>query len=144
MASIVVGVDGSDSSKAALRWALEEGRLRGCTVEAVYAWEYSPAPGIGPAPAAGAPVELLRRSAKDLLEAAIADAGGATAGVDVRAVAIEGPATAALVEAAERAELVVVGSRGRGGFAGLLLGSVSHQVSQHASCPVVIVRARGQ
>jgi nucleotide-binding universal stress UspA family protein len=137
MARIVVGVDGSEPSKAALRWAVEEGRLRGATVVAVHAWLMQFGAGPGFVVPALDPNDV-RREAESMLDAAIAEAGDE--GVDVERVAVEGVAARVLVEAAEGADLLVVGSRGHGGFAELLLGSVSHQCAQHAPCPVVIVR----
>ena len=137
MARIVVGVDGSEQSKAALRWAIEEARLRGAQVRAVYAWtlpHVAAGTGVLMVPA----LEELQRDGEEVLEAAIAEV--ATAGVVVERAAVEGSAARVLVEAAEGADLLVVGSHGHGGFAGLLLGSVSQQVAHHAPCPVVILR----
>jgi nucleotide-binding universal stress UspA family protein len=137
MARIVVGVDGSDESKAALRWAVEEARLRGAAVRVVHAWSlrYAVGPGIA-IPAFT--VEELQRDSEQMLEAALA--GVDAAGLEIERVSVEGGAARLLVEAAEDADLLVVGSRGHGGFAGLLLGSVSQQCAHHAPCPVVIVR----
>jgi nucleotide-binding universal stress UspA family protein len=141
---IVVGVDGSDASNAALRWAADEAKLRGATIVAVHAWQ-APVPPIevgAPTLTALDTVELLpelERAAQRLVETVVEEVAG-DAGVEVEAVAVEGPAATALIDAARDAELLVVGSRGRGGFLGLLLGSVSHQVAQHAPCPVVIDR----
>lgn len=139
--SIVVGVDGSEASKAALRWAVEEARLRSTPVEAVYAWPFPyGALGFGWSPTIDQDaLDDARRAA----EAALHDlvrAAGAAHGVEVREYAIEGAAGSVLLEKAEGAEMLVVGSRGLGGFKELLLGSVSHQCAQHATCPVVIVR----
>lgn len=142
MARIVVGVDGSEESRAALRWALEEARLRGAALTAVYAWSYPMVPGRGIAPAALAvPAGVLRQEAEELVESAAAEVGGEEAGVTLRCVAVEGPPTDVLVEASKDADLLVVGSHGRGDVAGLLLGSVSRHCAHHAWCPVVIVRA---
>ena len=139
MAAIVVGVDGSEESKAALRWAVAEARLRDANVRAVYAWSLPHVAG-GVGPLIVPDTEVLRRDGERVLDAAIAEVG--TEGVDVERASIEGSPARALVEAAEGADLLVVGSRGHGGFVGLLLGSVSQQVAHHALCPVVIVRAR--
>jgi nucleotide-binding universal stress UspA family protein len=142
---IVVGVDGSSVSLEALRWAVEEGRLRGTAVRALLAWRYahpieSSDPyllslGFDPEPAD--PGRALR-----LTEARLASAVAAALGDSdsVEQEVIEGHAASVLVEASRRAELLVVGSRGHGGFSGLLLGSVSHACANHALCPVVIVR----
>jgi nucleotide-binding universal stress UspA family protein len=136
---IVVGVDGSDAGGAALHWALAEARLRRATVRLVHAWQPAFVGGdtFLPVPAESRAMEEI---AERLLErvAATEDTGELT--IERRAVC--SPAPHALVEAAAGASLVVVGSRGRGGFAGLLLGSVSHQVAGHAPCPVVVVPNR--
>lgn len=139
MAAIVVGVDGSEESKAALRWAVAEARLRDASVRAVYAWSLPHVAG-GVGPLIEPDIEMLQRDGERLLDAAIAEVDAE--GVDVERASVEGSPASALVEAAEGADLLVVGSRGHGGFVGLLLGSVSQQVAHHAPCPVVIVRAR--
>jgi nucleotide-binding universal stress UspA family protein len=120
----------------ALDWALAEGKLRGAGVEVVHAfmpnlseiWVDEQA---GPREAA----ELLR----NLVEPAVAGHPG----VDVTTRAMEGPSAGTLLEAAAGANLLVVGTRGKGGFAGLLLGSVSQQIVHHATCPVVVVPTGG-
>ncbi len=139
MGTIVVGVDGSEGAKAALEFAFEEARLRGAEVEAVCAWRIPTVlfnAGWVPVPLDPAEYEQL---AKTTLEQSLADAGAADSGVGVRAVTREGHAVDVLIEEARTADLLVVGSRGLGGFRGLLLGSVSHQCAQHAPCPVAIV-----
>jgi nucleotide-binding universal stress UspA family protein len=147
---IVVGVDGSEASNQALSWALAEARLRGDTVVALHAWA-APYPAPTALPGAmlapvepgtaveGGMAEALRKGAEDLLAQAVSRAGPADLTIEQRLV--EAPAATALIEEAKGAELLVVGSRGHGGFTGLLLGSVSQQVANHAPCPVVIVRA---
>ncbi len=137
MGTIVVGVDGSPGGLAALRFALEEARLRKASVTAVFAWSI---PFVADVPSGLLP-ELLsdfRADAERLLEEAIAEAGD-PGGVEIAQLLVDAPAGRALLEAARGADLLVVGSRGRGGFTGLLLGSVSQQCTQHATCPVVIV-----
>ena len=150
---IVVGVDGSEGSVAALRWALDEARLRQSDVRVVHAYrspEYALVDGdLGVAGGMGMPVmategtEELRRAvetqARTVIDASLRDAGGELERLTVERVAIEGPAAQTLIEAGRGAELLVVGSRGRGGFVGLLLGSVSQQCAQHPPCPVVIL-----
>jgi nucleotide-binding universal stress UspA family protein len=148
---IVVGVDGSQASKDALSWAVAEARLRGDSVVAIHAWTppYPAASVAYPTAAAfpGAPVapvdddlaDAMRKGAEELLAQAASQAEPGDVPIEQRLV--DGPAASALIEAAKGAELVVVGSRGHGGFTGLLLGSVSQQVANHAPCPVVIVRA---
>jgi nucleotide-binding universal stress UspA family protein len=143
MGTIVVGVDGSEESKAALRWAIEEARLRDAAVRAVHAWSVYPAlyPGT---PIRASDWEEVRADADKFVEDFVAEVAGNPGDVELAAVAVQGDGTAAhgLIEAAEGAELLVVGSRGLGGFTGLLLGSVSQQCVHHAPCPVVIVRPR--
>jgi nucleotide-binding universal stress UspA family protein len=130
MGTIVVGVDGSDESRAALRWSLEEGQLRGAEVKALHVWQYPPdlvwkfpastlAAEGSPMPDRG----LFEKRAKDLLRGVVSEVAGA--GADVKQEVVEGSVADRLVAAARGAELLVVGSRGRGGFRGLLLGSVS-------------------
>jgi nucleotide-binding universal stress UspA family protein len=139
VSTIVVGVDGSDSSQAALRFALSEARLRGAGVRAVAVW-HLPVAAYGGAfvpPDPGLASEL-EPAARTTLERALADAGD-HADVEVEPVVREGAPARVLLEEASEADLLVVGSRGLGGFRGLLLGSVSQQCSHHAPCPVVIV-----
>jgi nucleotide-binding universal stress UspA family protein len=139
---IVVGLEGSEGARKALGWAVEEARLRGAKLVALHAWS---APLVAPAPALlGAPppldtetLERIRVGAEQLLEHEV-DAVDLQ-GVDVERLVVEGSAADALLDAARDADLLVVGTRGLGGFTGLLLGSVSQQVSHHAPCPVVIV-----
>lgn len=141
---IVVGVDGSAESLRALRWAIEEGRLRGTGVKAIYAWRYpytvetnDPyliSQGFTPIPID--PGEPLRSAEVRLADAV---ARVATDTDRVEQAAIEGHPADVLVRAATPSDVLVVGSRGRGGFVGLLLGSVSQACAHHARCPVVIV-----
>jgi nucleotide-binding universal stress UspA family protein len=137
--TIVVGVDGSACSKEALRWALGEARLRGANVRAVRAWQFPPLLTAGPyvPPVDFDVASQLRDAARESVEAAVREVAGET---PVETEVVEGPAARVLLREAEDAELLVVGSRGHGGFAGLLLGSTSHQCAQHARCPVVVVR----
>lgn len=138
MTRIVVGVDGSESSHRALEWAVDEARLRHATVEAVHAWTYSPL-GTSPYHPSVLDPSMMERIAHEVLDEAIAAVD--TSGVTVsKSLVCDGAATA-LLEEGKGADLLVVGSRGRGGFAGLLLGSVSQQIVHHARCPVVIIPA---
>ena len=139
MARIVVGVDDSPAAAAALRWALEEARLRRATLEVVHTWVF-PAVGEIPGGAVDTIVTDLERAATDMLGEIVQGVVGADPGVEVVQRVLEGAPGRILVEAAAGADLLVVGSRGRGGFVGLLLGSVAHQCVHHASCPVVVVR----
>ena len=134
---IVVGVDGSPSSAAALRWAARQARLTGAGIHAIMTWElptnYSWAPVVQKPDFADECETFLAQAVKDSL--------GDVAAHDVRWEAPPGHPAWRLVEAAEGAELLVVGSRGHGGFTGMLLGSVSQHVVAHAPCPVVVVHA---
>lgn len=130
---IVVGVDGSAGSQAALRFAITEAALRHASLDAILAWHW---PVI--AAEAAAPVDLDPAGwAQSTLDEALrsVDAGE----VDIEARTVEGQAAAVLLAASAEAELLVVGTRGHGGFTGLLLGSVSQQCVAHAPCPVVVV-----
>jgi nucleotide-binding universal stress UspA family protein len=138
---IVVGVDHSDGAKAALRFALEEARLRQATLRAVHAWQFLGAPGItGSLP--GGEFEALRSVAEVPLDATLQEVAADAEDVQVERRVVQGAPAAVLVEESRGADLLVVGSRGLGGFAQLLLGSVSQQCAQHAECPVVIVRPK--
>lgn len=134
MGRIVVGVDGSVHAVRALAFAAAEAKLRGSTLHVIHSWTFPP-----PAPGSdGLPHVDLQGAAELVLEEAIATLGDEP-GVEIqREIANELPAQA-LIRASEGAELLVVGSRGRGGFKGLLLGSVSQQCAHHARCPIVIV-----
>jgi nucleotide-binding universal stress UspA family protein len=141
MSGIVVGVDGSDESLAALRFAAEEARLRRVPLRAVIAWTLPVTGEIPGGLIAGLRAEFEEEAAK-ALDAVLGQIDGG--GLTTERLVAEGPAARVLVEAAEGADMLVVGSRGRGGFTGLLLGSVSLQCAHHATCPVVIVRSRGE
>jgi nucleotide-binding universal stress UspA family protein len=150
---IVVGVDGSAGSDAALRWAVAEARLRGSGLRVVHAYHLPHVPlteaGVGAAGGMGLPAILtedgerlrgmVEGQARRVVDDALARAGDAVAGLEVERVVAEGPPAQTLIEAARGADLLVVGSRGRGGFLGLLLGSVSQQCAHHPPCPVVIL-----
>ena len=140
MSTIVVGVDGSEDSKEALRWALAEAESRGSTVRAVYAWSLPIAFGGPYMPPQVLDPSATRDHAQASLDAAVDEVAGESPAVAVERSIEQGAAADVLVRAAEYADLLVVGSRGRGGFSGLLLGSVSQQCAQHAPCAVVIVR----
>jgi nucleotide-binding universal stress UspA family protein len=141
METIVVGVDGSQHSLDALRWGVAEAALRDAKVVAVHAFVAAQTmTGYGGLYVMELDFQALREAARGLLEEAI-DAAVPNAPVEIEPVVAEGLPTAVLVAAADDASLLVVGSRGRGGFKGLLLGSVSQQVAHHAPCPVVVVRS---
>ena len=137
LARVVVGVDGSEHSSAALRWPAAEAQLRRATLQVVHAWHLPSLAYqayVAPTPDEGRKVAVA--ALDDQLAVVLGDPTDLSVVRDVR----EGPAAQALIDAANGADLVVVGSRGHGGFAGLLLGSVSSQVVHHAPCPVVVVR----
>jgi nucleotide-binding universal stress UspA family protein len=142
---IVVGVDGSDASAAALRWALRHAAASGSAVEAVTSWTLPVMGGYMEA-TIGFDPDVMRteaiRTATESLQAAV-DAVGIPAGkVDAKAEVAEGGAAHVLLELAKGADMIVIGARGRGAFAGALLGSVSQQVAHHTPCPLVIVPDR--
>jgi nucleotide-binding universal stress UspA family protein len=143
VSTIVVGVDGSEGARDALRFALEEAWVRGTSVRVVAAW-HIPVAAYGGAfvPPDPALVGQLGPEARRAAERAVEDAGELAAGVDVETVVREGTPARVLLEEADNADLLVVGSRGLGGFRGLLLGSVSQQCAHHAPCPLVIVPHR--
>jgi nucleotide-binding universal stress UspA family protein len=139
---IVVGVDGSECSNAALHFALEEARVRHARLRIVVAWHVPLAAyGAGWAPPPPGLSEDVEAAAEEVLKAARALCDEIDGEVEIETVATEGHPAQVLVEEAEGAELLVVGCRGRGGFRELMLGSVSHQCALHARCPVAIVRA---
>ncbi|MBF6277232.1 MULTISPECIES: universal stress protein [Nocardia] len=140
MRTIVVGVDGSQASTAALRWAVNEARSHDAKVRVVTAWSLPYHQGEIGHLAGETMHELLVRDAERSLAAAVraAEVDGDT--VAIEQVVIRSEPARALLDAAADADLLVVGSRGRGGFSGLLLGSVSQKCAQHAPCPVVIVQ----
>ncbi|MBO1416709.1 universal stress protein [Streptomyces sp. FH025] len=137
---IVVGVDGSPASEQALRWAVDYAKAVGGTVNAIAAWEYPAFYGWAgtsvPVAEAFNPEELAGKTLSD----SVAKVVGEDAGVRISETVMPGNAAQALLEAAKGAALLVVGSRGLGGFSGVLLGSVSRHLTEHAPCPVVVVR----
>jgi nucleotide-binding universal stress UspA family protein len=113
----------------------------------VHAWQfgYVGAPGIeGGLPAVGGELGEFRNAAAEALDATLRETISEASGVKIQRRVVEGAPAAVLVNESRGAELLVVGSRGHGGFARLLLGSVSQQCAQHAECPVVIVRSRAE
>lgn len=135
---IVVGVDGSPSSVRALRWAIRQAGFTGSVVDAICAWQY-------PVSYGWAVTDLnpqIGELAGQALEKAIAEACPAGESVEIRSHVLEQSPAQALIAAAEGADLLVVGSRGHGGFTGMLLGSVSQHCVNHAPCPVLVVRGQ--
>ena len=141
MDRIVVGIDGSMNSVRALRWALGESKAHHATIEAVICWSYPMMPADGfSGMAAMIDPSAFQEAASQTLEAAIAKACPETeANTAIKRSIVEGSAGQTLIEASRDADLLVVGSRGHGGFAGLLLGSVSTQCVHHARCPITVV-----
>lgn len=142
-------MDGSEGATRALRWAAAEARLRGVGLTVIHAWTVPlvltrPSGETFGVPEPAQSVEdvrtALRKEADEVLQASLQAVDAVDMAVDIQAV--EGRAASVLVGASEDAELLVVGSRGLGGFTGLLLGSVSQQCVHHAHCPVVIVPAQ--
>jgi nucleotide-binding universal stress UspA family protein len=142
-APVLLGVDGSPANDPAVGFAFEEAALRGVPLLALHAWSHPVSTGPGDMqPLVYDDVEVSAEENRVLAEAL---AGWHNKYPDVivhRELVHEGARTA-LIEATARAQLVVVGTRGRGGFAGLLLGSVSQAVLHHAACPVAVVPHRG-
>ena len=134
---IVVGVDGSVSSKAALGWAIRQADLTGAMVDAVIAWHYPGEYGYPTPIADDANYEAL---ATKVVTDTIAEVAGPDTPVEIRPRAVEGNPAMVLLHAAAGADLLVVGSRGHGGFVEALLGSVSQHIVHHAPCPVVVLR----
>src|ERR1700761_9182199 len=140
---IVVGVDGSPSSIGALRWAIRQAELTGADVEAVIAWHYPIATGgYGFAPTGMATSFDFKENAEKVLAEAISTACGPGGSVPVHPRVIEGNPAQVLLDASDGADLLVVGSRGHGGFTEALLGSVGQHCVHHARCPVVVIRGQ--
>lgn len=135
---IVVGVDSSHGSRNALRWALAQARMTGATVHVVTAWQ-NPVVYDGWVPAGPDSYSIAAVAEKILAETVADVVGTRDRPVDIRTAVAEGPAAQVLLTAAAGAELLVVGSRGHGAFAGMLLGSVSQHCVQHAPCAVVVI-----
>jgi nucleotide-binding universal stress UspA family protein len=134
---IVVGVDGSAGSVGALHWAAQLAPSVGAELDAVTCWAYPVSYGMSVAPP---PAWDPAADANEILATALTAAFGEHRPDGLRAVVSQGHPAEVLLEASEDAELLVVGSRGHGGFAGLLLGSVSAHCAEHASCPVLVTR----
>jgi nucleotide-binding universal stress UspA family protein len=140
--TIVTGVDGSDSSKAALQWAYDEATHHGAALTVVMTWHR---PTLPMSPPYGTLPEddyetLPKENALKQLDSFVADLVPRTPAVDIRTAIEEGNPVKVLLERSKTADLLVVGSRGRDGFKGMLLGSVSQHLVAHAECPVVVIR----
>jgi nucleotide-binding universal stress UspA family protein len=136
---IIVGVDGSSSSIGALEWAAQQAKLSGAALEVIITWEWPSGYGWAlPLPADYSP----ENDARILLDEMVTTARAAQPDVDIHTTVVEGHPAPVLVDASRSADLLVVGSRGHGEFAGMLLGSVSEHCVTNAHCPVVVVRDR--
>lgn len=138
--SIIVGVDGSECSKTALRWAIAQAALTGALVEAVAAWQDPVMSGYS---YGWVPMQFEGDSFQAITEKTLAETVAEIAGTDgqtqIRTRVMQGHPAQVLMDAAAGAQMLVVGSRGHGTFAGILLGSVSQHCVQHAPCPVTVI-----
>lgn len=138
MGRIIVGVEGSGGATGALKWAIEEAKIRSAKIEVITAYSttfVSNASDFNYVPIE--PLDLqeqVQAMQQEIVTSVVGDED-----VEIECKMVKGRAADVLITAGQDAEMVVVGSRGRGGFKGLLLGSVSHQIVQHCKCPVVIV-----
>jgi nucleotide-binding universal stress UspA family protein len=143
MASVVVGIDGSEASREALRWAADEAKLRGAALRVVHSWS-RPYAVSGPNPQSHRPAvdeeDTERRLAEDLVDRELAATGVEATGVRIEPELVEGPPARTLIDAAQHADLLVIGSGRRGKLADIPLGRIGRECVQHSPCPVVIVR----
>lgn len=134
---IVVGVDGSESSRQALRWATRQAQFTGARLDVVITWELPTSFGwVPPYPADFNPAADAQRAADEEVATVLRDYPD----VDVQTTVVEGHPAPTLVDASRDAELLVLGSRGHGEFAGMLIGSVSQHCASNAHCPVLVWR----
>jgi len=139
---VVVGVDGSAASGAALAWAARYADAIGARLRAVLAWHYPSAAGNPPVGVAPESVTSeVEQSRYEILDEAIAATFGDRSPREIERKLVYGHPVQALIDESKEADLLVVGHRGHGGFTGMLLGSVSTHLVTHASCPVTVVRA---
>jgi nucleotide-binding universal stress UspA family protein len=132
---IVVGVDGSPCSKLALEWAGSVATALKASIDVVAAWEFPPNVGWAVVPDDHNAREAMEKAANHVVEEVFGDERPP----GLRVVVQGGPPAQLLIDKSEHAFMIVVGSRGHGGFMGLLLGSVSARVAEHAKCPVLVV-----
>ncbi len=141
MRTVVVGVDESEGARKAFDWAVAEARAHGARVVVVHAFQplsgYYPYSAVEGQHLRAGIEEETRQAAEAFIQGLLSDAKAHD--VEIEPVIARGRASEALLDCAKTADIVVVGSRGHGGFTGLLLGSVSQQVVHHAPCPVVVV-----
>jgi nucleotide-binding universal stress UspA family protein len=140
---VVVGVDGSDESVAALGWAVRYAAVTGGTVRAVLVWHYPAAAGVVPAvPAPAEVTDEVEQQFRASLTAAVEKVSAQSPAVPIEPVLRYGHPAQVLAEESKHADLLVVGRRGHGAFVGMLLGSVSQHCVATAACPVVVVQGR--
>lgn len=137
MERVIVGIDGSDGATAALRWAAAEAARWEAPLVAVWAWEFSPLMAITDVPLQ---LDQFQAAVTENLQAVLVAELGEDRAAAVETRVVSDPPVRALVDTATERDLVVVGSRGMGGFKGMLVGSVSQQVVHYAPCPVTVVR----
>lgn len=141
---IAVGLDQSGSSRAALAWAADEARTRDVPLHVIFAWSGI---GVDIARASGwvqaVTTDLEKGAAEEVIHNAVREVLGDNPDVKLIEVPMPGEGAQALIEASKDADMLVVGSRGEGGFDGLHLGSVSEKCVHHAYCPVVVIRTGG-
>jgi nucleotide-binding universal stress UspA family protein len=135
-ARVVVGVDGSDPSQRALRWAAFIARSLDASLEAVIAWSWGSGVGYAPYPSSWNPANDAQAIIDQTLDATF---GAQHHPADLKVTVLEGYAPRLLLDVSADADMLVVGSRGHGGFAGMLLGSVSAACAEHAECPLLVV-----
>ncbi len=135
---VVVGIDGSPSSVAALEWAAHQAELTGATLEVIATWDWPAAFGVAFSyvPSNYNPSD----DARQILDDALEGVRSAHPALSIRSIVLEGHPAPILVEASRGADLLVVGSRGHGEFAGMLIGSVSEHCVTNAHCPVLVLR----
>lgn len=138
--TVVVGIDGSDESRAAVRWAVRHARLTGAAVHAVAVWEQP----IQFGDAVPVPAADFEAEARGWLAAALPELRSAGPGAEVHSHLEQGDPATVLIDRARAADLLVLGNHGRGAVAGVLLGSVAQRCARRARCPVVLVPAEGR
>ena len=136
-ARIVVGVDGSAGSRSALRWAAKQAALQGSSLHVVHVVHYPI--GFGPTLYPTTNLEIVAARAEDFAAQVVKETLGCERRAGLTVQGGVGSAAEVLLRQAQGADMLVIGTRGSGGFAGLLLGSVSHHCVHHAPCPVVVV-----
>jgi nucleotide-binding universal stress UspA family protein len=137
---IVVGVDGSAASIEALQWAARTAHTSGAELETVTCWDYPVSYGMSVGFGDWDPAADAQKIADEAIDAAFPERRPDT----IRTAIHQGHPAESLIEASRNADMLVVGSRGRGGFVGLLLGSVSAYCAEHAHCPVVVIRPQSK